>query len=162
MARGAPATRRGNRRGESPRYGGGAGIAPDECRHLFLSRRDARTRGARDGAAATATQTGNRQSREAARRAERKGEMSEHHPAGASGVRHFMRRRLVRSAAILCLAASPVAYGAGVGGTGLQVVGPIGALDTLTVTSVSFTTDGAGVLVNGRAASITALGLGMS
>lgn len=44
----------------------------------------------------------------------------------------------------------------------LQVVGPIDAVDTLTVNTVQFTTDAASVIVNGRAAGAGDLGLGMT
>jgi hypothetical protein len=77
-------------------------------------------------------------------------------------VRLSVRGRVVRAAAWLCLTGISLAHAVAVAGTGLQVVGPIGAVTTLTVNAVPFTTDGASVIVNGQAATVSDLGVGMT
>jgi hypothetical protein len=57
------------------------------------------------------------------------------------------------------LASTPMARAAD---AALQVIGPIDAVDTLRVNAVQFTTDAATVIVNGRAADVASLGLGMT
>lgn len=73
---------------------------------------------------------------------------------------------LVRAAsalAALTAALGPPALAQTVpGSAAVQVVGPINAIDTLTVNTVQFTTDAASVILNGRDATSAALGLGMT